>query len=123
MINELRKGNWLNDPYDEPTQVDITILNYIDKCNHFKQKVDRYSFIHFTKKWLKKCKLPKWIRVDIYENIVNDDYFTVEIGTNHPDGGYIWTTLPKKYKYVHQLQNLYFALVGKELEWNRNTTQ
>jgi hypothetical protein len=26
-----------------------------------------------------------------------------------------YTTIPKKYKYLHQLQNLYFSLTGEEL--------
>ena len=110
-VTELRLGNLIK-LNDEIVQVDISIINYIDDCGD----PENVSPIPLTEEWRKKFKLPKWLGIEFHTSSINPDYFMISFGYKHPDGGYMWTLLPKEYKYVHELQNLYFALTGKELE-------
>lgn len=61
---ELRIGNYVFNPYDEYTNVDVTILDYIVKCNYTQQKVTRYKPIPLTEQWL----------IDLPEEIVIPEY-------------------------------------------------
>lgn len=56
---------------------------------------------------------------DIHDNFMYKDWIWYSLnekcldirrGESHP-----WTLIPLSIKYVHQLQNLYFALTGEEL--------
>ena len=45
---------------------------------------------------------------------------SLEEQENHPDVDVQQFIIRQEIKYVHQLQNLYFALTGKELEYEQN---
>ena len=106
--NELRIGNWVN---NNPRDGVITVFSN-DKCViRHKAGIDR-AFIEelepipLTEEWLLKFEfernkyaLNSFIKNDV---IISTDKFIYMSRT--------------KLKYVHQLQNLYFALTGEELK-------
>ena len=108
MKTELRIGNWV-----KTIEGEIQIQNgwEIDEGNETHP-------IPLTEEWLERFgfKLPahSWI---------GDKFHLSEYGegSKHPNGG-VWVVAMNKnnaiiaeIQYVHQLQNLYFALVGEEL--------
>lgn len=95
--NELRIGNYVKFPnLEKPIKVsiiDTTETDSTTKCEP----------IPLTKEWL--------LSFDFYENRSNNSW---QLDTKY--GFAIWGRIEKGFNaYVHQLQNLYFCLVGKEL--------
>jgi len=105
--NELRIGNLI---LKENTEIKVTASTLMDMQN---KDSDYYSPIPLTEEWLLKFGFEK----------------------SYPDGedGWPWWTLnyvelvdygdeleynvtDRQFKYVHTLQNLYFALTGEELQ-------
>lgn len=108
---ELRIGNWVEGEYGstEPFQVDA---NDISKVYYGGYELDP---IPLTEEWLLTFGFEKpahsWI-CDKFHLSEWDDYplnWCVALNKNN-------AILVDKLKYVHQLQNLYFALTGEELE-------
>lgn len=104
-IKNLRIGNIINNEHNRPCVVDFDTLSSI----HYRRNMF-YSFIELTEDWV----------IDFGFNPVeldNGDYFyqnnLFRLNSNYA-GFYYSKNLPVK--YVHQLQNLYFALTGTELE-------
>lgn len=108
---ELRIGNWVM--YSSKIQVNE---NKIRECVDYPE---RFAPIKLTEEWLERFgfKLPAhtWI---------GDKFHLSEYGegSKHPNGG-VWVVAMNKnnaiiaeIQYVHQLQNLYFALTGEELQ-------
>ena len=112
---ELRSGNYVNVPHG-----DVQIDHFIKDGCHFTDGCGgTFASLHpipLTEEWRKKFKLPEWLGIEFHTSSINPDYFMISFGYKHPDGGYMWTLLPKEYRYVHELQNLYFCLTDKELE-------
>ena len=97
--NELRIGNWVM--YSSKIQVNE---NKIRECvDH----PDRFAPIFLTEEWLERFNWnpPKDIGVSF--SLTTDEIHFVA-------GNYY-----KKIEHVHQLQNLYFALTGEELNQNK----
>lgn len=98
--NELRIGNLIfEEETQEVGQVNTVILGIIDEgLSH------TYKPIPLTEEWLERFNWnpPKDIGVAFSTN-THEIYFVA--------GNYY-----KTIEYVHQLQNLYFALTGEELE-------
>jgi len=102
--------------------MEITMLNYpYTDIIPFTQPVDVLKGIPRNEGWLAKFGFDKSIRKldrnggeywsDIGLVLVNDD-------VDNPEWGYLFTMNGESLivvKYVHQLQNLYFALSGEEL--------
>ena len=109
--NELRVGNWINYLGDNMK------FNEIDLSNLFNPSIDMYDTdlepIELTEEILLKCGFEKtivntvikaWLKFSFYLTIRDDgDFF------------YEWKGGNIQVKYLHQLQNLYFALTGTEL--------
>lgn len=75
------------------------------------QLPDEYEPIPLTEEWLVRFgweKSGEWFYKDYYEINLNGIF-------NPSDAHY---TIHNDIKYVHQLQNLYFALTGEELTTN-----
>ena len=106
--NELRIGNWIYNPLQQiPFRVDFTALSNV----YYDNKLDkpRYEPIPLTEEILLKCgfekKFPFYVKGNIEVRIM---------GNSMP----CWVSsrfVTTKDQHLHQLQNLYFALTGEEL--------
>lgn len=67
--------------------------------------IDQYRGIPLTEEWLLKFSKITWLSKDI-------------------DGYFYWFNGEKKYlKFLHSLQNVYFDIENKELEWSDTKKQ
>lgn len=116
--NELRIGNWVKVENDFE-RVDNILEDgaYCYLSKEAESVFQPYSFINpipLTEEWLLKMGFDE---IDIEENKNNVRVFHLNgIYCNTLYGVYYYTHLLKQIQYVHQLQNLYFALTGEELE-------
>ena len=131
--SELRLGNYVNVPIPEqcPFRIDdFECLSYEFIKVAQKQIIngkevhpltwygDDLQPIPLTEEWLEKFGFTKAIYYDVDQNYYV--YFDFSIYNFYdegwffldPDNGHINT---KGVKYVHEIQNLYFALTGEEL--------
>lgn len=114
--NELRIGNLVND-YGVICEINPLILSRLYEINNSGKACINLSPIRLTEDWLvkfgfesrdNKC-YTKWpIQVSFYTT--NPSCFISTEPDNPEDGTYVHNI-----KYLHQLQNLYFALTGTEL--------
>jgi hypothetical protein len=120
--NELRIGNWFCNQKNQPQQVEFFTLEYL--CNDNFSPHDAVNPILITPEILEKCGFD-WdnysgkFNLDIKGmgsidccNYLTDKTMLVYAGT---DMDCAFTTQP--ILYLHQLQNLYFALTGEELNY------
>jgi hypothetical protein len=116
--NELRIGNFLL-----KNNMVIECDSYsISSIENYENRAKEYEPILLTEGWLEKFGFYDDIEYDDYleMKIKNDDWdriLTVKKFDNHFMVGNRfgeWVVLGQC-KYIHQLQNLYFALTGKEL--------
>lgn len=119
--NELRIGNIVS--YRGETECEVTSVGSngfesikLDKyCNVYgSDDVFEYLGVPLTEKWLLKLGFKEasslmWDGVEFEKEYLGNK-FTVDVEMYVYNG--CWT---QKIKYVHQLQNLYFALTGEEL--------
>jgi len=124
---ELRLGNWVFDIMDkqniELSLDDFQCMNNFVRSNH----PIPYKAISLSTEWLKKFQFVKKEEryfkdfkggsISINDEgecvlFVGDDY-TLNVAMD-----YKCCTLPVEIKHLHQLQNLYFALTGEELNIN-----
>ena len=109
--NELRIGNLVKDD-DLYYEVDITVL--LD--------IDSFEPIDITEEWLLKLGFKKQAKtywISLY-SLKAELHFEVYIKDmvlylKSDNSNFIFDPI----KYIHQLQNLYFALTGEELEINK----
>jgi hypothetical protein len=106
---ELRIGNWV---YDREDKCDIQIMD-LDDLRYFMY----YEPIPLTEEWLLKFEFEKknnqYILDDYCVELIFDKtgWLMGEFDFNVDNFNYIGTNI----NYIHQLQNLYFALTGEEL--------
>lgn len=82
------------------------------------EEFNNFQPIPLTEEWLLKMGFSKitfnhstLIEYDLKESDLDVIYFDPE----KPDNGFYWGSWKGGVNYVHQLQNLYFALTGEEL--------
>jgi hypothetical protein len=115
---ELRIGNWV---FTNKTEYQIELSDFSDWYNDHNSH--QYGeFIHpipLTKEWLLKFGF-KAIDERGYskEILIKDDRYTFNFVIFKTNDGYDNDVCLYVIKYVHQLQNLYFALTGEELTIN-----
>jgi hypothetical protein len=127
--SELRLGNLIYNTKGEVDTVTLEALDYlVDEDKHHQAKP-----IELTEEWLIKFMFQYLSPIFVISPDSGTTQFRITLqngGTaalNHPDkngalknndallmGGNV--IIPKCPEYVHELQNLYFALTGKELE-------
>jgi len=112
-ITELRIENYIHDYYNQDVIVSIDVLVRVQKCYDKREKFqDIYSPIPLTEDWLKKFGFKQMreseYTFDTYE--LNDVKLWQK--TNYE---FFFEYSHIEIKYVHSLQNLYFALTEKEL--------
>jgi len=112
---ELRLGNWVEQPNDGVTRV-TAVLNDL-QIKTETGYVDKYCRpIPLTEEWLLKFG---FVLRGLYYHFPNYDIFKIE---QYKLKNAYWLRHRTesldcaRINYVHQLQNLYFALTGKELE-------
>ncbi len=101
---ELRIGNFI-----QYLMGDIITLE-LDGIDHIFKNIDKYKPIPLTEEWLEKLGIRK--AFNDYDQIDFCGYYCDKL----PQGGFIFKATETPIKYVHQLQNLYFALTEEELE-------
>ena len=115
--NELRIGNWVI--VNEECQIEDIFHDVVNVSTRFETYVlDVVKPIPLTEEWLFKfgfkfdghCSWWKNKLIELTIDTGEDEYSVF-----NDNGDYI--TL-KGIKYVHQLQNLYFAITGEELTKN-----
>lgn len=109
-LRELRIGNYVYDTLGKVNKIDLEAITYIVKEPHNQVKP-----IPLTEEWLLKFgfyKSMSWTYAIELKGNLKLVYYLGEKG---------WSIGFKSYsdfsnlEYVHQLQNLYFALTGNEL--------
>ena len=109
MSEEYRIGNWVQDRHSEECgMIDIVVLGIIDAMeNH------SYEPIPLTEEWL--------VRFGFEYSDLNGDSGLWKIPPFQIYGKYNQFIYDYKLdvNYVHQLQNLYFALTSEELNQNK----
>jgi hypothetical protein len=134
-INELRIGNWVypNDENATPYPV-LGLLkdkwiccweNVIGDIEYV--KYSDAQPITLTPEILKKCgfekvkdgKMPYWkLVINRTEVISIEEDWSVGLNATDETSSQGYATNENRCKYLHQLQNLYFALTGQELTIN-----
>jgi len=106
---ELRVDNWvwLSSHKKHVGQVDLGFVQL---------NLDLFTPIELTEEWLLKFAFEK-IDDYTYEH-VDEDYWIWTLGHYSFNDSTYSIQIGKDLKYVHQLQNLYYALTGKELNIN-----
>lgn len=118
--NELRVGNWVIDPVDGRMkttniyqigkhQIDDTNTNYlpIPLTPEILEKAGFVKYQYGGNNQFEGYKV-RWSKDSIYGFLTSDNIFAL-LGFERRH---------QNIKYLHQLQNLYFALTGEELEIN-----
>ena len=109
IANELRTGNYVYDTLGKVNKIDLEAITYIVKEPHNQVKP-----IPLTEEWLLKFGFKK---VEGLPGWTYDGYDIFKDGKSWHIFKFNQTLKVHRCKllYVHQLQNLYFALTGKEL--------
>jgi len=115
---ELRIGNWVEAPcFGIVNSIQKTLT--ISDIQHCQKFPDRYKPIPLTEEWLLKFGVNDFGKAATDINFVSyhkgNNKFYYAIAYYYGEDGYVYTN-DIEIKYVHQLQNLYFALTGTELE-------
>lgn len=127
--NELRKGNLLYFPFISGNVEVIGInamygandhyfnkLSVMEGINMYYEPIEVFKPIPLTEEWLIKFGFLKYaglyeLNTGDFELIYNEDHISLDVEGQ-------WLTLGVY--HVHQLQNLFFALTGKELQQTNN---
>lgn len=110
--NEIRLGNVIaSQTFESRVTFPWTVYESDMVEMYSKEKWDRYTGIELTNKWLISLG---------FENIWGDRWNYKDVELLKDDGKYFLiieerTNFSKYYLYVHELQNLVFALTGEEL--------
>jgi hypothetical protein len=127
---ELRIGNFVyqtehkfsSNPFKSIKQFDESNWYRIGECIEF---LEDFEPIPLTEEWLLKFGFSKnrhtynWHNVSEYFGMIEQYGVTF----TYVESGNFDTIYGREIRHVHQLQNLYFALTGKELEINQITQQ
>jgi hypothetical protein len=121
---ELRIGNLVSDiNASDSFFAEVKRLSY-RRCYYglFDCKYSDLKPILLTEEWLLKFNINELLNQDVYRiNYVSyhkgNNTFNYCLVCYHNEYGYV-DNIFKEIKYVHQLQNLYFALTGQELTLN-----
>jgi len=113
-VKELRIGNLVNHKFGELEYSEVKGLgeDYVDikEVTWEFPDVEDFEPIPLTEDWLLKFGFKRWGKDCFYLGVVK---------IHHRQRGFV---LAKRYgviKHVHELQNLYFALTGKELQFTK----
>jgi hypothetical protein len=134
---DLRIGNILREYYfDYSTDstdwihIEVNAMDIRNLCDNPDRFNDLTMPIDLDEEWLLKAGFIRDVHLEILENNNLKQYMIGDRSSvnffricYHPIGGYTFSfrgTPIAKLSYVHQLQNLIFALSGEELTFNKN---
>ena len=110
--NELRIGNWVSRLDDTTFQIDKLDIFELDDYPHYL----RPKPIPLTEEWLIKFGFDKaGINVFRWYKKSGRNYHTFHLNQKSSIGTFYYSRSRIQINYVHQFQNLYFALTGEEL--------
>lgn len=115
-INELRIGNYVyyNNEHKEVGVITKIITEIIPQVDYV--GINHRNEIHYQSKHINAIPLNvTWLKNFGYKKENNDFYNLGHIVWNYDYNHLVCNKNGITLKYVHQLQNLYFALTGKEL--------
>ena len=117
---ELRIGNWVQFRHTE-TPVRVTLDDFVREYNE--EHLEEYEPIPLTEEWLKRFGFEQ-MKLYTGDNCFVKEKFCVLCDGQLKNCDLRLTfdsdqTIRIKLDYVHQLQNLYFALTGEELTKNK----
>jgi hypothetical protein len=107
--NELRIGNFVD--FGEVTSLSAKNINVIKKNWLFTCDYEDVNPIPLTEDWLIKFEFQKSENHSWFDK----DFISISKSNSLSIYSREWFNMDKKIEYVHQLQNLYFALTQKEL--------
>lgn len=129
---ELRIGNWythIGGKSHTDIQINIQLMMKIFNGSDLEYSLDDFQDIPLTEEWLVKFGFEKnstekthdsWrLEIDIKGGNTNEIVFHItKIEEVEDWGSYVVNNLwaANNFEYVHQLQNLFHALTGKEIE-------
>jgi hypothetical protein len=117
--NELRIGNYVYDTLGKVNKIDLEAITYI-----VKEPNNQVKPIPLTEEWLLNFNMEltdgfsssRKLYLNNYENDISKITYSPKEGLLRlSNGDTKGTMLIPHIKYVHQLQNIYFALTGEEL--------
>jgi hypothetical protein len=109
---ELRIGNWVQFRHTE-TPVLITLADFVREYKE--EHLEDYEPIPLTEEWLERFKLYTGDNCFVKEKfcvLCDGELKNYDLRLTFDSD----QTIRIKLDYVHQLQNLYFALTGEELQ-------
>ena len=108
--SELRIGNWVTDEFKDARKLISVEKTAVEFEHGIRNIYKNLKPIPLTEEWLEKFD---WEKEGIYYDSFEKSFYVFS-GLGDP------SSYGKKVKleYVHQLQNLYFALTGEELTLN-----
>lgn len=126
-VNEIRIGNWLQDRHEVTEEsgfyVQVESIMYKGINYSYRDEEDEYLFEHLhpiplTPEILEKCGFvyDNNYKINIGNGVTlefDSDVFFKQINS---EGVPSFVVMPTEIKYLHQLQNLIFAITQKELE-------
>lgn len=114
--NELRLGNFIYDKKDENLEYVYELYDLGDRISINHIDPDLYIPVPLTEKWITHLGFKTMPESESMINIFELDGF--QLWNKNEDFSeivYLGNRYPIEIKYVHQLQNLFFAIMGKEL--------
>jgi hypothetical protein len=128
--NELKIGNYIiynNDEIGVLSGVQDFLINNgkvaINQRIDIFYNIETIKPIELNKEWFNKLGMTYYSLPTKSNRSVG--YYTLKYGNrfkiNSSDGNYSFINFRKEVKYVHELQNLYFAITGEELTYENET--
>lgn len=122
---ELRIGNLIYDTVGIVIEIDALSYEILSAKNSGTCRYETTRGIALTEEWILKLGFYQNSGVAEREYLIKGGYY---MAVNHYENGFLFIdTNAWKYgrmiKYVHQLQNLYYALTGEELTIKENATE
>ena len=116
--NELRIGNWIVDEKapNTPEQVDLRLLKVVQEVDGKYGDYERMQPIPLNEEWMGKLGFSHTDENDDWQHGTTLSWNKQGQVCLHEVAQERWALVAIDVKYVHQLQNLYFALTGEELE-------
>lgn len=109
--NELRINNWVQDTIHFKGYFQVQAISSVHITTpEWRLSEDNVAPIPLTEDWLK--------RAGFENNVLNAKHNDIRwMGDHIAVSGMLGLIKPVDCKHVHQLQNLYFALTGEELQF------